>query len=598
VSIDADRLNGLLERTYPTETLSDALEQIGCDVEDVVSIARYRCPNCKSMVEANLGADTVKVCTVCGHTQEESFPAIDEVTVIRLDLLAARPDLFDIGGLARALKGYLGEVRGLPRYEVGRSGRTLTIDPSVRTREGWRPYIRCAVVHVPPLDDATLATLMKMQENLHWGVGRDRKLASIGVYDLDRVNGVVSYRTIDPDRDAFEPLGMAGKPMTGRQILEQHPKGVAYAHLLADHARYPALVDESGQVLSMPPIINGDSTRVQPGSSRLFIDVTGISEAAVAHSLNMLVSSLIELGGRAESVEVRDPDGDVLVTPDLAPQSMVIELKRAKQWLGLPLTAESLVDCLERMRVDVKALGDGRFEVTYPRFRGDIRHMVDLFEDLAIGFGYANIQPAQIPSMTVSTARPEEARSEMARQAMLGLGYTEIMSLPLTTEADHYEKLRLPVPARYPRVSNPKLKALTVVRSHLMTGVLLALHENRRRPMPIRLYEMDNVVRLDDAGINGIAEARGLCFADVGPDAGYAVARATLDSVLRELGLTATYAPTDHPTFTQGRVARFTTGTAVEGVIGEVHPAVIDALGLEYPVALVDLTLCPIDFPV
>jgi phenylalanyl-tRNA synthetase beta chain len=312
----------------------------------------------------------------------------------------------------------------------------------------------------------------------------------------------------------------------------------------------------------------------------------------------MLVSSLIELGGRAEAVEVRQASGEVLVTPDLSPKSTVIELARAKQWLGLPLDADSMTDALERMRVDVRPLDSTRtsFEVTYPRFRGDIRHMVDLFEDLAIGFGYANIVPAQIPSMTVSVARPEEARSEMVRAGLSGLGYTEIMSLPLTTEADHYEKLRLPVPARYPRVSNPKLKALTVVRSHLMTGVLQALHENRRRPMPIRLFEMDNVVRLEDGGRNGIAEYRNLCFADVGPDAGYAVARATLDAMLRELGLTAKYEAVEHPTFTTGRVARFTTGTAVQGVIGEVHPEVVVGFGLEYPISLVEMTVSPVEF--
>jgi phenylalanyl-tRNA synthetase beta chain len=595
VSIDADRLNTLLGKTYPTETLSDALEQIGCDVEDVVAIDRYRCPNCAALVEASLGAETVKVCSVCGHTQEESFAKIDDVTVIRLDLLAARPDLFDIGGLARALKGYLGETRGLPRYEVGSTALVVEVDGST---VDLRPHIRCAVVRVPPLDDATLATLMKMQENLHWGVGRDRKLASIGVYDLDRVTGPVRYTTIEPDTHPFEPLGMAGRPMTGRQILTEHPKGVAYAHLLAEMPRYPALIDADGQVLSMPPIINGDASRVQVGSRNLFIDVTGVSDAAAAHSLHMLVSSLIELGGRAEAVEVRKASGEVLVTPELSPKSTVIELARAKQWLGLPLDADSMTDALERMRVDVRPLDAERtaFEVTYPRFRGDIRHMVDLFEDLAIGFGYANIVPAQIPSMTVSVARPEEARSEMVRAGLLGLGYTEIMSLPLTTEADHYEKLRLPVPARYPRVANPKLKALTVVRSHLMTGVLQSLHENRRRPMPIRLFEMDNVVRLADGGRNGIAEDRNLCFADVGPDAGYAVARATLDAMLRELGLVAKYEAVEHPTFTTGRVARFTTGTAVQGVIGEVHPEVVVGFGLEYPISLVEMTVSPVEF--
>ena len=138
---------------------------------------------------------------------------------------------------------------------------------------------------------------MKLQENLHWGVGRDRKLASIGVYDLATITGPITYRTMDPDKEPFVPLGMPGKKMTGRQILESHPKGMAYAELLADHKRYPVLVDSKGLVLSMPPIINSDETKVKKGTTRVFIDVTGISQAAVTKSLDTLVCSLVEIGG-------------------------------------------------------------------------------------------------------------------------------------------------------------------------------------------------------------------------------------------------------------------------------------------------------------
>lgn len=595
ISVDAARLNELLGREYAATELSEALEQIGCDVEDIIELRRYRCPSCQAMVEGGLGTDTVKVCPFCGHSQEASFEHLDDVTAIRLDLLAARPDLFDVGGLARALKGYLGLVRGLPRYEATPSDVVVEVDASVADERSYRPYIHCAVVHIAPLDDATLAVIMKMQEALHWGVGRDRKLASIGVYDLETLRAPIHYRTLDPDGEHFVPLGVADRAMSGRQILEEHPKGTAYAHLLKDLARYPVLADAEGQVLSMPPIINSESTKVRVGSQRLFIDVTGVSEAAVRNSLSMLVSSLVELGGRVESVEVR-AGGRTLVTPELSPKTQAIELARAKQWLGLPLDADSLVDCLERMRVDVRPLDAERtrFEVTYPAFRSDIRHMVDLFEDLAIGFGYQNIEPAMVPTMTVSVPRPEEARSELARQVMFGLGYSEVMSLPLTTEAEHFTRLRLPVPEHYPRIANPKIKALTVLRTHLMSGVLNALHENRRRPLPIRLFEMDNVARLDADGPNGTGEDRRLCFADIGPDAGYAVARANLDALLREMGVTATYAPVEHPTFTPGRAARFE-AKGVSGLIGELHPEVVLAFGLDHPVSLVEVTLLPIE---
>lgn len=598
VNIDASWLNELLgQGDIPHDTLSETLEQIGCDVEEVVDINRYRCPRCGNVVEGNLGAETVKKCTFDGYEQEDPFPQVDSLTAIRLDLLAARPDLFDIGGLVRALKGYLGGTKGLPDFTVTSSDVTVDVDASVTHDDSYRPFIRCAVVRMPPLDDRLLIAVMKLQENLHWGVGRDRKLASIGVYNLDAVAPPITYRTLHPDDEPFEPLATPGVQMSGRKILEEHPKGVAYAHLLADHSRYPALVDSKGLVLSMPPIINSEGTKLSAGCRNLFIDVTGISKAAVENALHTLVCSLIELGGTVESVSINDVSGERLTTPGLAPREVEIELDRAKRWLGLPLDAETLMDSLLRMRLDVEPLDEERtrFRVRYPAFRSDIRHMVDVFEDLAIGYGYHNIEAALVPTMTVGGPRPEESLSEQVRSLMIGLGFAEIMSLPMTTEEDHFTRFRMDVPAHYPRVANPKLKALTVVRSHLMTGVMQALHENRRRPLPLRLFELDNVARLDGDAPTGAAEERRLCFVEVGKEAGYATARANLDALLRELGVEASYTPLDHPSFTTGRAAQFTTGS-MSGRLGELHPEVVVAFGLDHPTALVEVTLTDIRF--
>lgn len=605
VNIDLAWLNRLLGKPFPTETLRESLEQIGCDVEDVVEVERSRCPQCGSLVEHPLGQEEVKACGLCGFESETPFKPVGSQQVMRLDLLADRPDLFDVGGLARALRGTLGIESGLPKYATKPSGITVNVDKSVEGQASYRPFIACAVVTLPPIDETSLIAIMKLQENLHWGVGRDRKLASIGVYDLAAISGDITYRTIDPDKDPFVPLGMPGKKMSGRQILESHPKGVAYAELLASHKRYPVLVDSNGQVLSMPPIINSDETKLKKGTTRAFIDVTGISLAAVTKSLDTLVCSLCEIGGSVETVEIVDANGKKRTTPDLAPRCKEIDLAEAKRWLGLPLDEESLFAALRKMRFDVEPGARSREQgvgnknsllpapcsVLYPAYRTDIRHMVDLFEDVAIGYGYVNIEPRLVRSMTVGTPRPEETLSDRVRQILIGLGYSEIMSLPLTTEEHQFERLRKETPERYPQVSNPKLKAYNVVRTHLLGGLFEALRENRRRPMPQRLFEIDNVVELDAAAETGAAEQRRVALVEIGRESGYATARSVMDALLRELGWQAEYAPIDDPTFVPGRAASFSVDGHELGVLGEVHPEVLANFGLTHPVALAEITL-------
>jgi phenylalanyl-tRNA synthetase beta chain len=612
VNIDVAWLNRLLGRELPPAQLHESLEQIGCDVEDVADIEYSRCPNCGSLVEHPVGQEEVKACSLCGHERETPFPRAGEKQVIRLDLLAARPDLFDVGGLARALRGTLGIETGLPNYATKTSGLTVIADKSVAEKSSYRPFIACAVMTLPPVDETSLIAIMKLQENLHWGVGRDRKLASIGIYDLATTAGPITYRTMDPDKDPFTPLGMPGRKMSGRQILKTHPKGVAYAELLAEHKRYPVLIDSKGQVLSMPPIINSDETKLKIGTTRALIDVTGISRAAVTKSLDTLVCSLAEIGGSIETVEIRDVDGTKRTTPDLAPRSTRVDLAEAKRWLGLPLTEDSLVKSLRKMRFDVgPATCDPRsaapspqlpapgpqpqtFSVLYPPYRTDIRHMVDVLEDVAIGFGYANIEPRLVRSMTVGAPRPEESLCDRVRQVLIGLGYSEIMSLPLSGEEEQFTKLRLPTPAQYPLVANPKLRAYNVVRTHVVGGLLAALHENRRRPMPQRLFEIDNVVALDASAETGAAEFRTLALVETGRESGYATVRSVMDSLLREMGWQAEYRALDEneaPQFVPGRAAEISINGQSAGRLGEVHPEVLTNFGLTHPIALAELML-------
>jgi phenylalanyl-tRNA synthetase beta chain len=601
VSIDIAWLNDLLGRKFPTEVLNEALEQMGCDVEDVIEISTYRCPRCQSVVKGALGVQEVRACAFCGYESETSFEEVGKEEVIRLDLLAARPDLFDVGGLARALRGFLGLAEGLPDYRVEPGGLTVHVDPLLSEPGSYRPFIHCATMTVPPLTASVLVAIMELQENLHWGVGRNRKLASIGVYDLDTLSGDIHYRTIDPDEESFTPLGMPGEKMTGRQILENHPKGQDYAHLLAQDSRYPALIDAQGQVLSMPPIINSDETKLKVGVTHLFMDVTGISEVAVVKSLHTLVCSLMEMGGETQSVTIKSQSQEV-ITPDLTPRETEVDLASARAWLGIPFTSESLVASLKKMRLGVEPLdgNEGNFRVSYPAFRTDIRHKVDILEDLAIGYGYLNIEPHLVPTMTVGQARKEELLSHNVRSTLLGLGFTEVMSLPLVTEEEHFLRFRKEVPDHYPRVGNPKLVALKVVRTHLMTGLLQALYENRKRPMPLRLFEIDNIVELDPTAETGTREERRVGFVEMGPDAGYATVRSTLDALLREMGREGAYSVNDDPMFIPGRGGSVVTNNGFQGYLGELHPEVITAetirtfgfaQELDYPIAIGELTI-------
>jgi phenylalanyl-tRNA synthetase beta chain len=366
--------------------------------------------------------------------------------------------------------------------------------------------------------------------------------------------------------------------------------------LLAGHAQVPLLQDATGLVLSLPPIINSEATRVKRGSTRLFIDVTGIESDPVRRALDVLVGSLAEMGATLRTVAIQQHD-TVSHTPEVTPRELTIELEACNRWLGLELDAAALHERAARMRLGMRG-GPERFTLSYPVYRSDVRHAVDLYEDIAIGHGYRNFALALVPTATVGDERPEEVLSSRARAVMLGLGFDEAMTLMQTTVELHFERMQR-APVGCVRMANARNAAYDVIRTDLLPGLLELLQKNRRKAMPLCLFEIDTTVVFAATHAGATRELRRLAFVVMGSEAGYAEVRAILDSLLFELGWQGSYAATDAPGFLAGRTAQVTLTQGGQmhsdrALLGELHPEVLEAFSLPYPVAACELTLAEI----
>ncbi len=585
VSISTRTLRRLVGRSLSPEELVAALEQLGNNVEGTATVNLYRCNHCGHLTETLEHADFDGQCSGCGSKEIESVGTNE---VIRISLLPVRPDMFDPAGLARALRGYLNIETGLPDYRLEPSGLTVRVQPGLET---IRPWIVAAVARGLSLDEETLKTIMKMQENLHWALGRDRRRASIGVYDLDTVEPDFEYSAVAPEGVKFVPLfgmpeGMVA--VTPKEILERHSKGNLYKHLLTQFPAWPLLSDVNGKVLSLPPIINSEETRVTARTRNLFIDVTGPDRHAVTKALAVVACSLVDLGAKVETVSIVYPDRTRVTTPDLSPEQRRIETAAVTRVLGFEVP--DMAGALRRMRYEA-TLENGLVRLAVPAYRADIMHDCDIIEDVAIAHGYHNVQPRLVPAMTVGGAHLVEERSVVCRRVMTGLGFLETMTLMLTNEQEHYTMLQLPVPDGYCRLGNPASVEQTMMRSHLMSGQLATLRGNVAREMPQCIFEVGDCFNLDPAEENGVRTERRLAASITGPKAGFADVRAWCEALARELGLEVSFRPTEHPTFIPGRVAAVRAGNEDWGVVGEIHPAVLEAFGLSQPVAMFEVTL-------
>lgn len=601
IGIPVDMLLERISTQLNRDELVEHLQHLGCDVEGYATLRRFRCERCGNLMEITETENPPVECDRCGadfRTSAETRQEAGTSEVIRMELLAVRPDMFEPGGLARVLRAYLSEGDSTLNYEVGPPTCQVTVDAAMSAPESYRPCIACAVVRDITLSDDIIKVIMKLQENLHWALGRDRKRASIGVYDLDRLvqGAAFTYGPVGPDEKKFVPLGYQDRAITPRQVLEEHPKGKAYAHLLKEHQRFPLLCDSQEQVLSLPPIINSEGTKVTVQTKNFFIDVTGTEERVVNKTLNILVTSLLELDGAAqlEKVSILYPDRSV-ATPDLSPQMVELDSAEASRTIGVKLEPEEVGRLLIRMGHSIMPRENGRILVAVPAYRNDIMHPIDLIEDVAIAYGYHNLVPSLVPTLTVGEEQSFEKGATLCRRALTGLGYLEVLTLILSSEEQQYDALGLERGQDHVVIDNPISVEQTLVRTSLLPGLLDTFSANTDHEMPQHLFEVGRVTRLCSEADTGAREHGRIIAGSAGPRVDYSVMRSACHALLHELGWMLEVEPHAEPYFVPGRGARVlaTRGDTRHpvGVMGEIHPAVLENFKLTQPVSIFELEL-------
>lgn len=485
-----------------------------------------------------------------------------------------RPDLYSAEGTARALRGYLGIESGLITYSVKPSGISFHIDEKLKS---IRPYLGSAVIRNVNMDTVMIESLMRLQESLHWAVGRGRKKVAIGVHDLDKITGPFSYIAADKSTK-FIPLDYE-REMTLDEILAEHPKGKAYAKIVAGFDKYPLIVDAKGHICSFPPIINSERTRVTENTHNILLDVTGIEPRAVGVAVNILATAFVEMGASVESVSIDGVDG-----PLLQPSERMVSAKECSKLTGIPMDAELMASLLEKMRFGCSVLDDDAVLVSIPCYRADIMHDCDIYEDAAIAYGYDRIA-AELPRLsTIGKPHPVQSLYSQVRTIMVGQGYHENTPFTLTNEDVAYIKMNRPINPQSLHVLHPISEDQTIIRTDILPLLMESLALNRSRELPQRIFACGDVIE------NLITYPK-MAAAIINAGADFSEIYASVDNFCMMMSIPYEVRETTDSAFIPGRCGSIYVNDKEIGVFGEIHPSVLNAFGLEQPTIAFELDL-------
>lgn len=478
------------------------------------------------------------------------------------ELTPNRPDWYSMEGIARALKAYHTGIH--PAYHAEKSGYKVTVDPSVAK---IRPYTVCAVVKDLQFNDQRIVDMVLLQEKLHATLGRKVKKFALGVYPLHAIKFPVRYTTMKPADITYVPLGYE-KEMGANEILEQHKKGQQYGHLIKHLDRYPVFVDAAGKIMSLVPIVNSAGTgKVDTTTREVFIEITGMDMNAGMAALNILACTFADMGGTVYSVEVDYGERKIL-TPDLKPKTMKLELARINRVLGLELDAREAGALLMKMGYVCKA---GKVEI--PPYRADVLGWVDVMEDVAIAYGYNNFKPT-IPDF-FSPGRIDR-RYEHLDEVMKGLGFLEVKTFTLTNK----EKLAgIGFKGEVAEIANPNTVEYTVVRPHLLVDMLEVFAVNKTKGLPQKFYEIGIAHqggKEKKMFVMGLMD-KTLEFSDV---------RGYLQAIASEEGFSFSLQKEENPLFVPGLSCALVIKGKEGGVFGKVSKGILKKFGLGFEVYL------------
>lgn len=489
-----------------------------------------------------------------------------------------RPDLLSLPGFARAMSTFLGKQKGLKRYVAKKANYVVLRDKSVSK---VRPHTVCAVVKGLRFTDEKIKEVIDLQEKIHVTYGRNRKKMALGIYPLEKIRFPIRYLAKKPEAISFVPLDL-GKKLTARQILALHPTGKTYGHLLESEIVYPVFVDANEQILSMPPIINSNTVgKISTETKNVFIECSGFDFTYLSKALSMVVTALADMGGQIFEVAIKDTK--TKKTPELNPTSMKFNPSYINRMLGITLTHPQLKQLLEKM-----GLGYDGKQALIPCYRTDMLHPRDLVEDVAIAYGYENIEPT-LPSI-VSTGRehPFERFKNTLRDILVGAGLIEVKNFSLSNKVVQNQKVL--EQKDLVELQESFSEEYAVLRRHLLPSLLETLARNRHREYPQNIFELGVVCKAKQ----DIVENDRLGVALCNKEADTTRIKQVLDVLMRELGLSYTLTQGKkerYPSFIPGRVGVVEVNNSNIAHFGEVAPTVLEAFELEMPVAILELDI-------
>jgi phenylalanyl-tRNA synthetase beta chain len=525
---------------------------------------------------------------------EVEFVLLDKEEVVKIEIPANRYDLLCEEGIVQALRVFLGMDK-IPTFTVELPKLRVTVS---KETSQIRPFIVCAVLHGVKFTKDSYKSFIDLQDKLHQNICRKRTLVAVGTHDLNSIKAPFRYEALVPEKISFVPLNKkkifsANEFLTHCQTEDLHLK--PYTSILKDSPVYPVLFDSKNTLFSFPPIINSEHSKMSEHTTEVFIECTATDRTKAYVVLNTMVTSFAMYCSKPfsiEQVEVVYPDGSIDVTPKLETREMDCKVDWISKRIGVVLKGSEMVKLLAKMQIPASVKDENTITCCIPPFRSDIFHTCDIMEDVAIGYGFNNLIKTTPSVVTTGKQLPLNKVSDLLRGVIANAGYTEVLTLVLLSKQDNFNKMNIPFNGKQGVIlSNPKSQDYQMARTSLMPGLLNSLVHNLKVGLPIKLFEISDVIKMNTKVDVGCQNERNICALYCNTKGELEIIHGLLDRIMQSLVCKFEIRECHDDRFFAKRQAQvFVKGVCV-GIFGILNPIVLSNFGINHPVCAIELSL-------
>ena len=511
-------------------------------------------------------------------------------SVVEFEITNNRPDCLSVRGLAREsactfhtpltfaeptvtaghgdihekLSVEIKDAELCPRY-TARMVKNIKIAPSPK----WmRRRLRASGVRpINNIVDITNYVMLEYGQPMH---AFDYACLHDGKIIVRRAEEGESLRTLDGNDHALTP---------GMLVIADPEGPVALAGVMG--GANSEITDETTTIVFESANFLGHSIRKTAIALGMRTDASGRFEKGLDLFATVpAVDRACELVEMLGAGEVFDGTIDVLAKE---PETTFIELddKRINALLGTDIPREFMTDTLTSLGFELNGN-----TLTAPSWRGDCTMLADIAEECARFWGYDKIEATDIRGAATQGGYSEKTLFvRKLGTACRAMGYTEVVTYSFVSPSS-LDKIK--VPADSPlrdnyRILNPLGEDTSVMRTTALPSMLGVLSTNlSRRNMEAKLYEMATVYKKQPGKV--LADERTvLTLGAYGGDVDFFALKGAVEALLcaaRTPDVRFT-ADTETAAFHPGRCAAVWSGDTRLGTLGQIHPDVCAAYGLD-----------------